>query len=253
MATIFEKLPASGDRCLILEPKEAYVQPFDLGDWTRVRFGFMGSYTSLGDSNANAVNENSSFSVANSLNGFYCGISTQNATPFRTGVFLGRCPPPNSTTVALADLFGYFIVGHLVVNTNNTSKGLSFNNDVTRVETGIFQNDQGFIFPQSATGNDFIAMANGLEIEITNKNTDRQGFSVRAFQPSLAINNNTSINYLKSFLANPPTSFSSYTGMMTTGFATGTGPLDIPNQIYINSPFEINRLRIHSILIEKYA
>lgn len=240
MATIFEKLPASGDKCLVLEPKESYFCPFNLGDWNEIRLTAALSYTNVASNNTSWTDEGFTYSSGSAWpNGFFMGVATSNFVPERTGNFIGIMPDGvTRSTLLFSSLGGIFFGG-----VNTYYAGMRSNRDIVAPLAG------GVILmssPLSATGSGAYAGATTIGIKIENRNLPNQSFAV-ARKNNYEISD-VSIEKLKTY------STAIVNGDYSTGiFSKNSTPFEIPSGVYIYSPFVDNKIRIHSLVIEKYA
>lgn len=241
MATIFQKI--TGDNCLILDPREALIYPFNFGsEWTEIR---MSMYASLcaasGDNTPPPLNTLADTSASNK---FYFGFKTNNnifpQSP--NTLFIGSMIPQAEGTLVSTQ------AGNLFRVVGSVSNGMSFvynyNNDFTNegpmgntflTPTGIALNSGYFGFYATKlciTSNGIYSGTNGVI--------------------SISTNPTPSIAALRS-----DTSDGNVYGALKTGFyttnGTSTGAIaPKPDAIFIYFPMYDSRLRIHNLLIEKH-
>jgi len=241
MATIFQKLPASGENCIILEPKESLIYPFEFGNWNEIRITTTFSCTSLSDNNASWVNNDSVSYVSgqNQTNAFLYGICSSGFIPERTGTFIGCGPDGVSRSLIITNFSNGIFFGGV----NTYYAGTIFNNIIrsagsigafsfsTQVETSGVANYAGY---------------SSIGIKISNRGNSNQSYAV-AERGGGSITD-VSIPKLRQY------SSQILESDYLTGVFTSDGvALPIPDRLFIYCPLQQNRLRVHSIVIEKYA
>lgn len=245
MAVIYTKLPASGEKCLILNPREEFLQPFSVGSWTELRMGILYSLTSASD--PNGLYSSETISYTDSLNGIYIGLKDADKTilPFQSGShFIGIATAANSN-------LGNGILQSGLIQGYDT--GLSF--VATSGVTGVYDGAIGGLYPVlpvQSTGNSSFATFFGLKVVVTGLGSNGQSVSVSATNGvSGAGTNNTSLSYLQSqldYLDN----LSGQSIYYTTGFVNGAGPLPLPTALFVYLPFLQNSIRLHGAIVQRY-
>jgi hypothetical protein len=280
MATIFQKLPASGEQCLILEPKEGLYYPFSIGDWSELRLSMAISFTSVSDNNS-FITEERTYSGLSPSSSMYIGLfsGVNGALPFQnqtsfigfgnpTGLFVAMSKTPggggqptvpgvviNSTQVGanpdntFSPLMGGFSSVGQFFNYSSHGQGYWGTSNFTfSLSNGTLSNPPIFTVISGETN---FSTIQTMRFSVVNKGSLGQSFN-------LGWNNNgpssvftdTSISNLKIRNAGISTSF---TGLYYNSNLTSTGsPIDLPTNLLIYFPFVQNRARIHSILLEKY-
>jgi hypothetical protein len=251
MSFIYEKLPASGEKCLVLEPKEALFYPFNFGsDWTTLRLGTVSSFAGVNDPNERFVAETQSTRYP-SCN-FYYGFvySPNNNIPYSENVvFVGissRTGVSDTVSLGSSTINITSSTNKSIVAINSLITGNAFSNS-----TQMFQG----VNIDSATGTGAFASANQLELHI---NTTSKTFRARANMGSVLSANypssNTSTNLLRSSMsAFSFSSFDTITGFYTSNFTETGDLLPFPDKVLIYSPFIQNRIRIHNLIVERYV
>jgi hypothetical protein len=268
MATIFERVPASGEKCLVLDSKEFLLYPFDLGDWERIRIGVALSLTNSSQLNGGLEKESiKDLQRYDYTRSFYFGIKTNNEF----------YPDPNKCSyigVGSENLaFPYYSSNDFKLEFYNDSQTCDIYYTVPVIMPSGNFNDQApysnykiirlpFTFNQSGLNSYFCNMF-CLEIKIKNKGTSNQSYSIIMESnindyesqingaPAYAINF-PSLSQMRKTLANVVFNPSPDTGYFTSTFNNSGTPSPIPDAFFISNPFLFNRLRIHGILIEKY-
>lgn len=242
MATIFDK-GVSGDKCLILNPREALFYNFDFGTgWREVRMGMSYSLTNSTGDNGQYGNETISNTSLNPTNLIFFGLTkaeTDQLPFYNTGIFIGALSNTGNN-ISLSN-------GSI---TNNSRYGLISGNQITGSVNDWFAS---YFSPSStvnASGTGGYASIYGVKVEI---NREAKTFSVRSANMSQN-NGDTSTVFLRqqinSFQGTIPGSDS--TGYYTETFTSVGNFLPYPNKMLIYFPFFNNRLRIHNLVIEKY-
>jgi hypothetical protein len=277
MATIFEKLPASGEKCLILEPKEALVYPFNFGEWSDISLSMAVSLTSATDNNAFPTGEASLAStspLSSFLIGLYSGDNFNLPCSANTS-FVGIGNPtgyPFYITQGTGSINNRYSALHPNITTPNTdgssspkpllSGFSSVNNDCIRTGFGGSSdlNDTRFFSLGTAfaggstTPSPFIngtldtGYAKIITINFVAKNKGQQGQSFEIGSSNSSYTD-VSIDKLNSLNLNLSNRF---TGLYFNNTMNATGsPVSLPNKLLIYSPFRNSRLRIHSLLLTK--
>jgi hypothetical protein len=259
MATIYQKLAASGDNCLILEPKEALLYPFSF-DYTYIKMGMFVSYTTLEENNGYSATSETIASAnltTDYKNVFLCGFKDNSPlNPLRSGTFVGA----SVFKVGANNFLLKQSANNCITNTNTASGLISqtgtyslfqYNSNWT---TNDSLSSNCFPLPTStlATGSGAYAAFWGLSLKIANKGTTGQSVSLGIAKNSYAAGFSDISNTAMRNLMSDAFTEGSYSPL-TSGFVSGAGPLPLPNAVYVYSPFINNRLRIHSVLVEKYA
>lgn len=252
MATIFEKLPASGERCLVLESKEALFYPFNFGTgWKDIRLGMLFSFTSQSD--LNGLYTTQSIMAASPSNNIYVGFikSPDDELPLT----------PNAIYAGMAGFTGETATVTLTAtNSISVSSSASVN---SLISSGLLRRptvSSSVNLLHSSTA----AIATG------------SGNFVGAFQVALQINHilktyrvlqsysgpldgfpssNTSTTALRAGMAGYSFAgeIQTITGYWTTDFTSATDMLPLPDKALVYSPFLQARMRIHNLVVEKYG
>ena len=256
MSTIFYKtgvnLPNSG--CLILDPRERFLYPFDVGQWSEIRVGAYYSFVPATGNDITIWNDQ--------YTGPYYGISK---------MFYGFCNY-NTGTLSLPGMSGgYDFVGNAYgINQNNLGVSVSdttnsringgnSNNDMdvwvydtTGYKSGVNNSNNSVTLnmPTAAGTNPNFAAFCGWQLGLSGV-----AFSLKPFTNSTTYTSDTSYQALRRDIASMGTTKAEN---LTTGFFTsGQNPnlpnLMVPNAFMFFNPMLNSRMRIHSILVEKYA
>lgn len=237
MAKIYAKPIATGtDKCLILDPREAIIYPFNIGDWTEARLGFFVSMCHTIGDNTNAVNE--SVNADNPSNAWAIGLKNNDTNlPISSGAkFWGICPSTvTSINVSATNASGAHrtIVadGSTIIGTSASFHGNMYLNPGATLTSGF-------------------AYFLGLKFNITNKGLATQTVGMQ-YDSKATTYSDTSISALRARLVGfAPDSASGSSGL---AWNTGTEAKAIPDTIFMRFPFANNRIRIHSLLIERFA
>lgn len=279
MATIFNKIPASGEKCVILDPREALVYPLNFGDWTEIRVSAAVSFTSL--TNDNGIMPSGYVAAStNSKNSFLFGLMSgvDGALPFeagtayvgvgnRTGKYLettvrsnGSCFASITINSGISPTNGSIDNGKLI---DGFSSWNGFFTDAPLLSSagGILNSVKYFSIGggtatspapiMTFTESTGYCKIIGARFEVNNKGQTGQRFSVGFSNngPSGAFAN-VSIAQLKQ---SNQLIDKDLTGLYYNSHLSPTGtPFSMPDKLIIQSPFQNSRLRVHSLLIEKY-
>lgn len=233
MATIFEKVPASGERCIILDPREGVLYSFDLGDWRQIRMGAFLSMTTINENNGPTSNETI---APNGLgrNQFYFGFKDSGLlVPVSTGSFFaGFVGSDNLSTNFDISTNSAIIGGTNMVSTISGSSILS--------KIALSN-----VFRVGTSGSSYFDTAYGQFNCVTiNRNANYTG---------IVQFNSPSTNYQDVSLRNLRTLLDSSVTLNAIGLcASGYFPNSL-NSAFIYSPFNENRIRVHALVVEKYA
>jgi hypothetical protein len=242
MATIYDK-GVSGDKCLVLNPREALFYDFNFGTgWKEVRIGMAYSFVNSTGNNELRTTETVVNTTFNHTNNIYVGLtnSTNNSIPYaNTGIFIGMSSFTGSNvTLNAANIASNSRYG--VINNQSFSGSFSNYNSVYL----------SFSSATNATGNSSYLSYYALRINIEPL---VKSFSVRGANVSVD-GNNPSISFLRSQINNFAGAIPSAdsTGFYTTAFNATGDLLPYPDKVLIYFPFFNNKIRIHNLLVEKY-
>jgi len=282
MAIIFEKkfgqTGALIDTMLILEPREALIYPFDFGDdWTEIRMGMALSIVSVTGNNeflANSFVEN--LAAGNPSNNYWMGFigwtgnirefyGVPNANGSSNGTtFVGLTTDPYqspSTFQVRATQAGYlledgaihyeFFVG--AVSTSGNFTGVFRSNTVGAAPTFPGRPGGNSYLPQNNTG---FTNLNGVGMKY-NPSTNRINFAFMDSTPA-GITQTSDPNVLATRQMAGGTAYPNNTWISsgtpyTHDFTAGGIPLQKPKGVIIYSPFFTCKLRISSLIVERYA
>ncbi len=259
MATIITKTTSGS--ALVLNSKEALLYPFNLGNWTQIRFGMFVGATSSNDTNSQYSNEQLNCNAPQ--NGFYFGLVTNidpnNLLPYGdTQNFIGVGAP---TGVAGS-------VGTIAINDNRiNSQAGNGNLSAFVTVSGKFQvfqdglnagssaNVHKIYLPDKVNITGAVGFAGfyGVKITINNAGSTFQTFDIATSDNSEAQYTDISIDNLRNQLSN----FNSPN--TTTGFRwnsqmsiTGGTPLPLPSGLLLFCPLSQNRIKTFCLDIDKY-
>lgn len=249
MATIFQKaLPVSGENCLILNQGEALIYPFSVGSWTELRIGAFFSFTTASSDNATWSDETSNYTA--SKNGFFWGIKDSGISlPISSG----------ASFIGLGINTSFAGATHVVTASQYVDGAAPGSNFYQLFSTGTVVTGQTIggtrLYLASATqqtGTTAFASYNGIKIQITGLGTAGQSVRLSSSVDSLYTNDTSEVNLrqkLSAFAGSATSTFAYF----TSGFVGGSGPLTLPSSLFLYSPFFNNRVRVHSLVVEKYA
>lgn len=237
MATIFQK--TATDNCLILGARESLTYPFSLGNWTEVRMGFYISVTSSsGDNTLYGGNETIPF--ASGPANIYVGLtSSEPGFPRQNGkTYIGLGPHNpgstqnlNSTVISCAD----------ASNTRLAAVDASGNLSISTAGAGMI----GYT---NTTGNTNYARFYGLRYVVSSNNQ----YTVTKTAGASPVTNPT-VEDTRAQLQAMPSSDSLGSLYFNYGFTSSGVQLPRPNNVYLYFPFWGSRVRIHALVVDKYA
>lgn len=276
MATIFQKIPSSGENCLILENGEALIYPFNIGDWTEMRMSIGFSFTSPSNDNA-AITAQSISSSTSPKNSMFIGLfsGNNNSLPFSNNtsfIGFGNRTGHSVSLTTTSTPGGFQCYAGLITNSTQapgsstpvgSMHGFSSLNSLFNINNYSSLRDSATYFAVTngvqntflnTTGSTNFAVIESMQFNINNKGQVGQNIDLR-WNNNGATSPKTNMSIEQLSLYNQNTSSqSALTGLYYSSALSSTGtPLDIPNKLLVHFPFSQNRVRIHSILIEKYA
>lgn len=229
--TIFEKIPASGFNCLVLEPRESFVARFDLGDWSKIRVGAFFSYTDT------------------SLNGYFAdedmGVPVVEQNRFSLGL---KDSLPSLPGVATSGVF-MGMRSQAGFETNLDSSSFS---NVSRLEMQFITG--GIVSDSGSLPTDLLDIPNAADAVGTSAYCMHVGFQVfksGVFYSGVPTDNAT--KYTDTTVTNLRKVMTDEVNYRHQSYVTGNAVSGVPlDSFFAYSPFFYNRLRIHTYLIEKY-
>lgn len=256
MATIYTHITGggTGDNCLILDSKERLIYPFNVGDYSEIRFAMVFSYAPITGSNGVLTSE--SFAVTSPSQAYYFGLCNYNtgttAFPGQPGGFdfIGAC----NNAAAPSTIFDTVGSNQIRYYGGGDANNIGY---VKSCQTGFLVNGA---HPNFGTQSLFAISPNTGVYGETNFSSyfgfrfllNGNVHSLQSFYNPVSTSG-TSNAYLRA-AANALTNLgSAITGYYTSGNNSGTNAMVKPNAIYIYNPLLQNRMRIHNILVERYA
>lgn len=261
MALIVEKFPFVGTtgQCLILNQREKLVYPFNLGNYSEIRFGMFFSFTSGAPNNNVPILTNDTNSQSTAITQGFFGFSTLN-----TGAYL----PGQSGGYDYIGLYGY--EGSASIGLSVGSPTISFAGGATpgaseNWKAGITDTTGGYFSlsgysangltcsikcPNVATGATSFAGMFGMQLVMSGTN----GVAFRTFSNDTTYASDVSTTALRNAMTSLGSTRSVWaTGYYTTGQIPGGNRMSTPNSLLIYTPMLNSRLRIHNLVVERYA
>ena len=251
MATVYKLITgnATGNQVLVLDPRERLVYPFNIPSYQEIRVGMFFSFTSITGGN-NSVISDDAISTYNPTTRMVWGVSDAStgsqSLPGQTGSF---------------DFWGMASSTYAGL-TNNNGSFSNLNNDGGNYRSFMSMYDgTGALFIDQSVGNLQLSTPNSLSGYagyfglrfILGANSTYQG-SMSYSTPSVGgLYVDTSTSNLRNILLSPPNASSSVNGYWTSGRALGAPPMGAPNGLFIYNPMINSKMRIHNLLVEKYA
>lgn len=246
MAKIYTRTTSThgNDKLLILDGREALMYPFNVGTWNEARLGMFVSLTSSVSDDANAVAE--TITTDSPSNMISIGIKDSSDTLPRIdgSMFWGLGSANTSLTLTSAASNGQ--------NTATGGAGLavvSYGTSVTTSSSGASPLYLSNV--NSANTSTFSVNFIGVKFVIANRGTSTQSVSVSYS----TVNTNYStitIAQLRS-LMNSATFSSGTTAVSSQAWHDSGTPRAIPDTIFVRLPHSLNRLRIHTLVMERYS
>lgn len=238
MATIFQK--TATDNCVILNPRESLTYPFSLGQWTDLRMGMYVSLTSTtGDNTVFGGNE--TFNYNSGLSSVFVGLtSSGNSLPGDNGkTYIGIGPQPSSPTCAITS------TRISTSDTQTNSMAIDQNGDFAR-GTNTTLNAYITVTPATAATN--YAVFYGLRFVVGPNNQ----YSIWSMAGSAGVTDPT-VESVRLQLTTQPNVAYQGTIYFNNGFTSTGIQIPRPDNVYLYFPFSNSRVRIHSLVVDKYG
>lgn len=268
MATIFQKSALTGvDQCIVLNSQEGYTMSITgVGNWNELRISALLSYCGISGFNSNIYTE--SLGNTTPKAGWYWGLGTFTSSnlPLTSGCnFVGVSTYPNTSNstqiffYSNASSVTYHFDGvdlyYLASNNTNSTNSVNIN------QIGNSNASFPCFPPYGNTGNSNYCAPNSLIFKMTGQN--QTGQSIFCYSNFDEVGGVPTLNSYGDLFSLRLSSINlNHTGTAgsnlanfywTTGFVATGGPLPIPNTMFIYSPFFYNLLRVHNVIIEKFA
>ena len=242
---------------LILDPREKFIYPFAVGDYTEIRMGMYFSITpTTGDNGLLVASDlQAKTSPKNALYWGFCNFNTGSLLPLQSGYdFIGSISKQDqqcgstfgSTTdsnIRLGDQAGN---GQLPLFLTDTT-------GATQFLASLAPSDIVAKCPTSSAGFNAYAGMAGLQLMFSGTNL----FSFRAFGDNGTYVTNTTLTNLRNDMSTLGTNTSSlttvYTGFFTSGGGNNSNVMMKPNSIMMYFPMLNSKIRLHAIAVERYA
>jgi hypothetical protein len=251
MANIFEKIEGvTGEKCLVLGVREALIYPFNVGSWSEIRVGYFYSFTTAESFNAATSQELVTSTQTNYKQAGYWGIKDSGVEfPTRSGsVFIGIGQSPgggNGESYYLSSLERLQLAnvaggGNLTLLSIDSSVALSGNRGNLPLSHTRYNGSGNYCdyFSQR-----FTLTVNGL---------GKTGIFYSDYSESNIVQPYTIPALRTKILGTTYTV--RQTGYLTSAFNGTTGEnVSVPNSLFVYTPYFNNRLRLHSIVVEKIS
>lgn len=241
---------------LILDPREKLVYPFNIGDYSEVRFGMYYSFTSgaeFGD-NTSVFSDNQapSPSPLSKIYLGFCNFYTGNLFPGQSGAYdyIGAISDAAGGSVGYADNGDntYTILRPCGAGGNNN--WAIHTTDLTGTLSNKGEGALQTFFAKHGSGITNYASLLGAQFYYSGNNA----FGYRVFNNGVTLTTDTRLSVLRNDVSSLGTARSPYvTGFLTTGGTNNSNVLMKPNSLFIYMPMINSRLRIHALLVERYA
>lgn len=254
MSTIYQINPE--EKCLVLEPKEALVYPFNFGSWEEIRIGaymslttpdsFTGFYT--------GTNGESVFGYTgilyDQLDNFFWGVVNSGSPfPFKSGsYFAGSALNSGSFAeyrITSTQNFSYLdVLDEFTINLKTNSLSVISGGKPLNYKTYTGERASMY-FPdgESSTGSNNLAMFNGLKFVY---NSGAKNIYIYSFGDIESNNPSTGD------LSNLETKINLFQNSSSSPLSGYCDESLLPSAMFLFSPFTGYRIRVHSFLIKKY-
>lgn len=254
MAIVVEKPPFVGTtgQCLILNPRERLIYPFSFGNYSEIRCAIAWSLTAATGNNStlNASDVYAQTAPPNSIYFGFCNFQTGSLLPGQSGGYdyVGTIPGgPNTAGINAGG-----------GNLNWQGGGSSATNcriGVTDITGGRFTgapnelNIAASVSQTNIAGATSFAGLLGWKFTLSGSNA----YSLQGLTTDTSFTSNVSTSNLRTFIASPSTTTSVVTGFFTSGGTAAGNRLMVPNAFFVYMPMLNQRLRIHNLVVERYA
>lgn len=245
MSTVFQK--TATDVCEVLDPREGLTVPFDLGNWSEIRVGVELSYVA-NTGGFNVVPPADEASAGTSFtNSFIMGFrSTGSVFPDPvSGFHIGIVP---------GFAVSSFISEGRIRRTapGNNEVGVTYGGTTTAQATTPGNPSCVYVGGTSVAGTTLYAGQQGFRVRLTGQGTSGQFMMLDVFNNATAYVT-PSVTGLRAFMSAGTITASGAYYPLTTTLTTPGVPLQFPNAFFIYSPFLTGSLRVHTIVIDRYA
>lgn len=237
MPTFYLKTLASGQNSLILEPGEALVYPFEFDNWQELRLSAFISVTTIDSDNKRGISESIDSQFIPKLIFWFGAKDNSEILPYSSGsLFAGFSSAVlDGGTEKITQ-----IADNASIIQGNFNSCVSL--DGTRVVHYALAGSRFYLYTDTANLSTGFAGYNSVSLKRTNIYSGVMTFrGIGGAYTDVSLDNLRKVN--RSFTE-------TYT--IPGNSCTGYFPPSL-NSFFIWSPFTLNRIRIHSLLIEQLA
>lgn len=235
MAITYYKATTLGiDETLILDPREAFHQPFDVGaGWTEIRIGFLISHTPWNNDNGGQLAETAGGGTSTERYWFGIKDSSQILPGVAGSIFFGSGVSGGVTLPAASGA--------------GTAARMQYTYNGTTAAFGIASNGI-CLSPPDPTGTSNFAAYVGCRISITDRGGPTQAINVAGVNTNTAYTDSSETAMRVRLLDGV------HGGAIAAAVWHDSGvPRPIPDYLFARTPFVTNRMRIHAAIVEKFA
>lgn len=246
MSVLFQKTLV--DVCQVLDSREGLTYPFDLGNWSEIRVGVELSYIAITGAGYNTVPGFDEAQGGTSLtNSFLMGFRNTNTTfPDTTnGFHIGFIGNNLSVSALISEgRIRRTPAAHLPIGIilGPTTVAVDLDSSSRTVYTA----------GTSASAATVYAAQHGFRVRLTGQGTTGQFLTLDTFNNTTAYVT-PSVTGLRAFMGVAANSVSGAYYPLTSGFVSNGGPLTFPNAFFLYSPFLSGSLRVHTLIVDRYA
>lgn len=240
MAEIYQKLIT--DKALILAPREGFMRPFNLSNWTEIRMGMYFTGVSSG-SNDTFAGSDETVALSSKFDRFHFGIKSD--TPDLPGTlgtdFIGMTNSTNAVAMASFTLFGSN--GASINNTlvSGVSKDATFTLNGVDILRGM---RFGTGVANATTYNSFYA----IKIVINNPGLSTQTVTISTTNTQDIAGSSYDTDTLNTLINN-----GTYTTSDAVAWNNGVTAYALPTHAFIHLPFYNYSIRISALRVTQYA
>ena len=231
---------------LLLEPREAFYRPFELGEWTELRIGTLFRLVSTSSDSSSISTE--SISANSDSDKIYIGLKdTGSNLPGVSGTnFIGmasvngsatRGDPSNSSYATFGDSFNLYHRLYLTAISGSTTYNAYFQENNTISPE----------FSSSASGSNYNGFY-GIKFTLLNSGSANQQVQVTYRRVYLTAVGSSSADLHAQLVNN-----SGWTNPPASNTASWTTGIPLPNSFFVYSPLYNNRLRMSAIEVLKIS
>ncbi len=246
MAVIYTKTVSGGTaNCVIANPRQAVIYPFDVGDWTKIKIGMALSFTQAVNPNADLENQTKNITASNARDRIYYGVKpySLNFPEENNEPFVGYRTYGSNSFITFPPMFldhrnEHGTIGYVGMHHPNGSvEGKAY-------DPGL---NQAYGLSPSASFDELSGYGAiiVMQLQILNKGQNNQKIHVRESRTGFTTTSQATIKSLMSTM--------NLSVQGTFNYNQSGTPYDLPNSFFIYLPFTDLRLRVFSLGVIKEA